>query len=115
MAFVIRTRERREQPRLRIAFSVLVDGPFGLRRCIARDITHRGLFIETWDELPIGTELRVIFSMPDGSWEMPARCIVRHILELGTGEEIQRGVGVSFEEIEDEPTDAIEELRQLHA
>jgi hypothetical protein len=107
--------DRRGEPRLRVAFTVLVEGPFGLRRCVARDISSRGLLIETWDELPIGSDLRVTFSLPDGSWEMTARCVVRHVVELRAGDEPLRGVGVSFEEIEDDLSDHITAARRLHA
>lgn len=107
--------DRRGELRLRVAFAVLVEGPFGLRRCIARDISSRGLFIETWDELPLGSELRVTFSLPDGSWEMTARCVVRHIVDTRIGSEPLRGVGVSFEEIEEDLTDHISVGRRLHA
>lgn len=98
-----------------MAFPVLIEGPFGLRRCVARDISSSGLFIETWDELPVGSEVRVTFSLPDGSWEMTARCVVRHVVELRTGDEPLRGVGVSFEEIEDDLADHIAGMRRLHA
>jgi hypothetical protein len=107
--------DRRGQARLRVAFPVLVEGPFGLRRCIARDISARGLFIETWDEHPIGTELRVTFSLPDGSWEMTARCVVRHVIDLRAGEGELRGIGVSFEEIEEDYSDHITAARRVHA
>lgn len=93
---------------------MLVEGPFGLRRCVARDISARGLLIETWDELPVGSELRVIFSLPDGSWEMSARCVVRHVIELRGGDEPLRAVGVSFEEIEEDLADQ-SSARRLHA
>ena len=61
--------ERRNGPRLRLAFSVLVDGPFGIRRCVGRDISPGGLFVETADPYAPGTVVRVTFAVPDGSWE----------------------------------------------
>lgn len=113
--FVSTSRDRREQHRLRVAFTVIVEGPFGLRRCVARDISARGLFIETWDEFPVGTEIRVTFSLPDGSWEMTARCTVRHVLDVHTKEGVMRGIGVSFEEIEEDLADNISVARRVHA
>ena len=113
--FVITPRDRREQPRLRVAFAVLVDGPFGLRRCIARDISAKGLFIETWDEFALGTEIRVIFSLPDGSWEMTARCTVKHVLDVHSKDGVTRGIGVWFEEIEEDLADNISVARRVHA
>jgi hypothetical protein len=107
--------DRRGQTRLRVAFPVLVEGPFGLRRCIARDISSRGLFIETYDELPVGTDVRVTFSLPDGSWEMTARCTVRHVIDLRASRGDLRGVGVSFEEIEEDYSDHLTAARRMHA
>lgn len=100
---------------MRVAFTVLVEGPFGLRRCVARDISARGLFIETWDEFPVGTLIRVTFSLPDGSWEMTARCVVKHVLDVHTKDGVSRGIGVWFEEIEEDLADNISVARRVHA
>ena len=94
---------------------MLVEGPSGLRRCIARDISAHGLLIESWDDSAVGDEVRVTFSLPDGSWEMTARCIVRHVVELRAPEGKVRAVGVSFEEIEDDLSDHITVARRVHA
>jgi len=45
----------------------LIEGPYGIRRCIARDVSARGLFVETHDTYPVGSLLRVTFALPDGS------------------------------------------------
>lgn len=94
--------ERRRATRLRLAFPVLIEGPFGIRRCIARDVSGRGLFVETNDVYPPGAAVRVTFALPDGSWEMTARCLVRHVVRLDASDGALHGVGLSFDAIEDD-------------
>ena len=105
--------ERRSVPRQRLAFAVLIDGPHGIRRCIAKDISARGIFVETFDAYPVGTRVRAIFALPDGSWEMTVRCQVRRVLRLEASDGSMHGVGLSFEEIEEDIDEHIS--RRLHA
>lgn len=98
--------ERRATARLRLAFPVLIEGPRGIRRCIARDVSGRGLFVETPDAYPPGTAVQVTFALPDGSWEMTARCVVRHLLRLDAGDGALHGVGLSFEAMDGDPDEA---------
>lgn len=106
--------ERRSSERLRLAFPVLIEGPYGLRRCVARDVSERGLFVETNEIFPLGTELRVTFSLPDGSWEMTARCTVKHVMKLsGLGGSLH-GMGLALGAIEDDVAGP-PGVRPLHA
>jgi hypothetical protein len=107
--------ERRSTDRRRLAFPVLVEGPYGIRRCIARDLSARGIFVEAFEDYPPGCEVRVTFALPDGSWEMTARCIVRHVVKLEARDGAIHGVGLSFESIEDELADGISAARRAHA
>jgi Tfp pilus assembly protein PilZ len=107
--------ERRSAPRQRLAFPVLVESSAGIRRCIARDISARGIFVETVDAYPVGSEVRAIFALPDGSWEMTVRCQVRRVLRLEASDGSLHGVGLSFEEVEDDLTEHLSAARRLHA
>jgi hypothetical protein len=107
--------DRRRAQRKRLAFPVLIEGPYGIRRCIARDISGDGIFVESNEDYPPGTELRVTFMLPDGSWEMTARCTVRHVIRLRATEAAMHGIGMSFESIEDDPTLPISMMRRQHA
>lgn len=109
------TNDRRSAPRYRLAFPVLVDGPHGLRRCIANDISARGIFVETIDAYPVGTSVRVLFSLPDGSSEMSVRCSVRRVMRLEASDGALHGVGLAFEEIEDDLSEQLSIARRLHA
>jgi Tfp pilus assembly protein PilZ len=108
-------RERRSVERLRLAFPVLVEGPYGIRRCIARDVSARGIFVETNDTYAPGSPVRVTFALPDGSWEMTVRCLVRHVVRLDASDGALHGVGLSFEQIEEDLADGISAGRRVHA
>lgn len=107
--------DRRGAQRLRLAFPVLVEGPFGLRRCMGRDISSGGLFLETPDPYPPGARVRVIFAVPDGSWEMACHCEVRHAARLRGPEGDVTGVGLAFEGVDLEADDLITAARRTHA
>ncbi len=109
------TRERRHTPRLRLAVPVLIDGPGGIRRCLARDISPGGLFVEYSEALAPGTELRVIFTVPDGSTEMTCRCLVRHVHHVRSPGGTVRGLGLSFEGFEIDAGDLVTAARREHA
>jgi hypothetical protein len=107
--------ERRNTPRLRLAFSVLVEGPYGIRRCIGRDISSNGLFLETPDPYTPGTIVRVTFSTPDGAWEMTARCEVRRSVRIRDADTLCEGVGLSFLGVDLEADDLVTAARRQHA
>jgi PilZ domain len=68
----------------------------------APDISPRGMFINTPNQLPEGAVLRVSFQLPRSNFEVLARCEVRYCLP-GVG------IGVEFVEISREAQRAIEE------
>lgn len=68
-----------------------------MRRCIARDVSERGLFVETREVHPPGTRVRVTFALPDGTWEMCTACVVRHVLRLEATDGVLFGMGLSFD------------------
>lgn len=82
---------------------------------MARDISARGIFVETMETYPVGSEVRAIFALPDGSWEMTVRCQVRRVLRLEASDGSLHGIGLSFEEVEDDLTENISIARRLHA
>lgn len=86
--------ERRTSPRLRLAFPVLIDGPFGLRRCVGRDLSSQGLFVETADPYPTGVQVRVTFLGSEGGTEMTWHCAIRHVYPSGRA--TPAGIGLHF-------------------
>ncbi|MCG5056416.1 MAG: PilZ domain-containing protein [Myxococcales bacterium] len=65
--------EKREHLRFDKVFPVRVESLlFGEFRCVARNVSAGGIFIETRDHLPLGAQLRVCFLTPDESGEIVA-------------------------------------------
>lgn len=72
----------------------------------APDISTKGMFINTPNQIPEGTVLKVGFQLPRSGFEVQARCEVRYCLP-GVG------IGVEFVEISPKARHAIaEELRK---
>lgn len=93
--------ERRSWLRFETAFPVMVESKeFGTGRCIARNLSEGGMFLETHDPLPLGTKLRVWFSTPENSVEICARGMVRNrsFITYGSKEGPKKisGMGIKF-------------------
>ena len=107
--------ERRQAPRLRLSIPVLLDGPHGQRRCLARDLSPAGAFVQTDDPYAEGTVVRMTFSDPGGGAQMTCRCEVRSSLELSHGPSPVKGVGLTFRGFELDVDDLVTAARRVHA
>lgn len=72
--------ERRSAPRLDKVFTVFVEGERGVALGIARNISQGGMFVETRDPSPIGSQVRITF--PSHAGEMTAIGEVRYVCHL---------------------------------
>jgi hypothetical protein len=72
--------ERRSAPRLDKIFPVWLEGDRGGGMGVARNISEGGLFVETRDPHPLGSQVRVTF--PSQSGEMTAVGEVRYVCHL---------------------------------
>lgn len=72
--------DRRAAPRLDKIFPVWLEGERGGGLGVARNISEGGLFVETRDPQPLGTQVRVTF--PSQSGEMTAVGEVRYVCHL---------------------------------
>jgi hypothetical protein len=93
--------ERRASPRLDKAFQVYVEGERGGAFGVARNISEGGMFVETRDPPPLGTQVRVTFA--SGAGEMTAVAEVRYVCHLigrpsadAERHAAVRGMGVRF-------------------
>jgi hypothetical protein len=93
--------DRRGAARFDKVFHVYVEGERGCGLGIARNISHGGIFIETRDPQPIGTQVRITFPSEAGS--MLAVAEVRYVCHLMGGGQGQRpgplalrGMGLRF-------------------
>ena len=115
--------DRRQNLRFDKVFTVYLTTPEGMTRGIARNISARGIFVETRDPLPLGGRLKVTFSGDDGT-EMTALCEVRYQVALnyggGEGDEGAsgtRGAGlriIAYETKEDHPLLLVDRARVMH-
>jgi hypothetical protein len=98
--------DRRSWTRLDKVFPVLVESNiFGFMNCVARNISPGGIFLETREPLPLGTPLRIYFSLPYGTGGIAATGEVKnhYYLNFGTdkGPCSVTGMGVRFTSFED--------------
>jgi hypothetical protein len=65
--------EQRQHLRFDKVFPVRIESIlFGELRCVARNVSAGGIFLETTDPLPLGARVRVCFMTPDESAEIVA-------------------------------------------
>jgi PilZ domain len=72
--------ERRTAARLDKVFPVFIEGDGGDALGVARNISEGGMFVETRNPEPIGTQVRITF--PSGAGEMTAIAEVRYVCHL---------------------------------
>lgn len=89
------------------SFPVFLNSVRGLANGVGRNISKDGMFIETRDPCPIGSEVRVTFTAPSVDTELTAVAEVRFQAFLnyaseGGGAEGLRGIGVRFLRFEDD-------------
>ncbi len=93
--------ERRAAARLDKVFPVFVEGDRGGALGVARNISEGGMFVETRNPEPLGSQVRITF--PSHAGEMTAVGEVRYVCHLmgrvadGASRQIAvRGMGVRF-------------------
>ncbi|MCB9558687.1 MAG: PilZ domain-containing protein [Deltaproteobacteria bacterium] len=92
--------DRRSWLRFRTILPVLLESPlYGQQRCIARNVSGGGICIELADPLPLGTELRVRFTAPNGTEIVAIGCVRNHyVFNYATRQRYRqlRGIGIRF-------------------
>jgi hypothetical protein len=113
--------ERRAHLRFDKVFTVYLSTEGGLCRGIGRNLSPRGMFIETREPMSLGERVKVTFAGEDGT-EMSCLCEVRYQVALAYGrkdgrEGNSRGVGlriVAYETMEDHPLLLVDRERVMH-
>ena len=113
--------ERRKSFRFDKVFTVYLTTPDGITRGIGRNISARGLFVETREPIPLGGRVKATLTGEDGT-EMTCVCDVRYQVALSYGKEdgnegFSRGVGLrilAYETKEDHPPLLVARERVLH-
>jgi uncharacterized protein (TIGR02266 family) len=116
--------EKRQSFRLDKVFPVWVSSSeHGDLQGVARNISAGGIFIETQEPIPLGTQVKVIFAVPESSAQITACGEVKnhYFLNYGDGDAGARsvaGMGVRFMSFEADGADALARslrgLRVLH-
>jgi hypothetical protein len=113
--------DRRTHLRFDKVFTVYLSTQDGMTRGIGRNISARGLFVETREPVPLGEKLKVTFAGDDGT-EMTCLCEVRYQVALAYGKQDgreghSRGVGlriVAYETQEEAPLLLVDRERVMH-
>ena len=115
--------EKRHSDRFDKVFPVWVESPsFGECQGIARNISAGGMFVEMAEPLPLGSTVKVHFSLPEATSELVARGEVKRHYFLhfsdDTGLRALTGMGVRFTGFDDdgesELGQVITRLRTIH-
>lgn len=116
--------DKRHTARFDKAFPVSVSSEvFGEAKAVARNISSGGIMLETAEPLPLGTEVRVYFAMPDSQSRIVARGEVKNhyflnFCDRSGGAHALTGMGIRFTEFEAESDVllglGLSRLRHLH-
>ena len=115
--------DRRRSYRFDKVFQVEVSSPiFGSYLCVARNISAGGIFLETFDPLPLGSEVRIHFEIPDSQGEVVAIGEVKNHYYLNYQQDgaprSLMGMGVRFLGFENNGEESLERsltgFRTLH-
>lgn len=99
--------ERRGEDRTEVSADIGFQSETNFFAGFTGDLSDGGLFVATWDVLPVGTELTLSFVLPGGH-HVTARAKVRWIREpQDDNPEFHPGMGVSFEELAPDHAEAI--------
>lgn len=113
--------DRRQHLRFDKVFTVYITTPEGMTRGIGRNISARGVYVETREPMPLGGRLKVTFAGEDGT-EMTCLCEVRYQVAINYGRKGGidgniRGCGlriVAYEVKEEHPLLLVDRERVMH-
>jgi hypothetical protein len=112
------TQERRNWLRLDKVFPVLVESEqFGFVNCLARNISSGGIFIQTPEPLPLGSQIRVYFAIKEADIGISAMGEVKNQYYLNylsdKGPVCVRGMGVRFTAFEAKGAETLSKTIQV--
>jgi hypothetical protein len=115
-------REKRASLRLDAMFPVVLSSErFGDFRCMARNISQGGMFVESIDPLPLGCRVKVHFVMERNQGEIVAKAEIKNHYYLSYNEAGAMrsvvGMGVrflSFDEGQDALQGSLARLKTIH-
>lgn len=99
--------ERRAAPRVAIEADIGLQSETNFYTGFSGDLSDGGIFVATYNLLPIGTELTVSFVLPDGP-QITALGRVSWVREANPDEpDLKPGMGIAFEELPNEEQESV--------
>jgi uncharacterized protein (TIGR02266 family) len=100
--------EQRVHPRLAVEVEVSLHTEHNFYAGLTENLSEGGLFIATYEDLPVGTNMDVVLTLPDHP-PIKAKGIVRWVREHSQfTEDVSPGVGVQFSGLSEDDRAAIE-------
>lgn len=101
--------ERRAAPRKEVITEVTLESDTNFYTGFTVDLSTGGLFIVTWDLLPIGTRVNLSFSLPRTREMIAVQGVVRWLRELNRNNpDLWPGMGIQFLEVPERAKASIE-------
>jgi uncharacterized protein (TIGR02266 family) len=100
--------DRRQHPRVALRSEVSFESEHNFYTGFTEDISEGGLFVATYQLRPVGTEIELSFTLPDGPTIETVGVVrwIRDPLDLTDGS--PPGMGIQFRELPPEEREAIE-------
>ena len=99
--------KRRQSQRSTLEIDVSIQTDHNFFMGLTENISEGGLFVATYDELPLGTELDLRLNLPDSS-PIETKAVVVWVREQNWfSEDVVPGVGVRFHDLSEEHASAI--------
>lgn len=106
---------RRTMPRIALKADIGIQSENNFYTGFSEDISEGGIFITTYDFKPIGTQINITFTMPNG-YVIMAGGTVRWLREFNpTTPDMKPGMGIQFEELSPEDKAQVDEFLQTSA
>jgi uncharacterized protein (TIGR02266 family) len=93
-----RDADRRAADRVRVLADVGFHSDSNFFTGFSSDVSDGGLFVATYDLLPVGTELTLSFVLPEGH-QITVTGRVSWIRELSDSEDLHPGMGIAFDDL----------------
>ncbi|NMB74248.1 MAG: TIGR02266 family protein [Myxococcales bacterium] len=107
--------EKRTSPRVEVKVEVAMHTEHNFYMGISENLSEGGVFIATYDNLPIGTQMDLDISLPDKP-PIHVQGTVRWVREYHKfTEDLSPGVGVQFQNLTDQDQAAIKEFLRRRA
>ena len=89
--------ESRRHSRIAVKLEVTLESESNFFSGFSMNMSEGGLFVATHDHKPLGSEVQVTLSLPDGGEPVKAACVVRWVREYNPAvPDMAPGMGVQF-------------------